>query len=205
MYIPRWNKIEDSEKIRQFVSDVGFATLVSLSDSELKVSHLPLLYVDSPGNGVISGHMAKGNDHWKAFDGEQESVVIFQGPNAYVSPAWYESKPAVPTWNYGVVHMRGAVTVIHDGDWLIEHVDELVDYHEAGISKGSKEASYEEIRMELLGGIVGFQMKVELVEAKFKLSQNRSEEDRAGVVEALSASEVGQSAAVAELMLRELE
>ena len=161
--------------------------------------------MNSPSEGVISGHMAKGNDHWKTFDGEQESVVIFQGPNAYVSPEWYETKPAVPTWNYGVVHMRGAVTAIHDDDWLIQHVDELVDFHEAGIGEGSKEASYEEIRNKLLGGIVGFQMNVESVEAKFKLSQNRSEEDRTGVVEALGASDVGQSAAVAELMRRNAE
>lgn len=200
MYIPRLNKVEDFETIRRFVSDVGFAVLVSPSESGLKVSHLPLLYVDSAGNGVISGHMAKGNDHWKVFDGEQESVVIFQGPNAYVSPEWYETRPAVPTWNYGVVHMRGSVTAIHDPEWLIQHVDELVNFHEDGIGEGSKEASYEEIRMKLLGGIVGFQMTIESVEAKFKLSQNRSEEDRAGVIEVLGASGVGQSEAVAKLM-----
>ena len=205
MYIPRWNKIEDRDTIRQFVGDVGFASLVTPSDSGLKVTHLPLLYVDSPGDGVISGHMAKGNDHWKVFDGEQESVVIFQGPNAYVSPEWYETRPAVPTWNYGVVHMRGAVTMIDNTDWLIQHVDDLVDFHEAGIGDGSKEASYEEIRTKLLGGIVGFQMHVESVEAKFKLSQNRSEEDRRRVAEKLGASEDGQSAAVAELMRRNTE
>ena len=205
MYIPRWNKIEDRDTIRQFVGDVGFASLVTPSDSGLKVTHLPLLYVDSPGDGVISGHMAKGNDHWKVFDGEQESVVIFQGPNAYVSPEWYETRPAVPTWNYGVVHMRGAVTMIDNADWLIQHVDDLVDFHEAGIGDGSKEASYEEIRTKLLGGIVGFQMHVEPVEAKFKLSQNRSEEDRRRVAEKLGASEDGQSAAVAELMRRNTE
>ena len=205
MYIPRWNKIEDRDTIRQFVDDVGFASLVTPSDSGLKVTHLPLLYVDSPGDGIISGHMAKGNDHWKVFDGEQESVVIFQGPNAYVSPEWYETRPAVPTWNYGVVHMRGAVTMIDNTDWLIQHVDDLVDFHEAGIGDGSKEASYEEIRTKLLGGIVGFQMHVESVEAKFKLSQNRSEEDRRRVAEKLGASEDGQSAAVAELMRRNTE
>ena len=205
MYIPRWNKIEDRDTIRQFVDDVGFASLVTPSDSGLKVTHLPLLYVDSPGDGIISGHMAKKNDHWKVFDGEQESVVIFQGPNAYVSPEWYETRPAVPTWNYGVVHMRGAVTMIDNTDWLIQHVDDLVDFHEAGIGDGSKEASYEEIRTKLLGGIVGFQMHVESVEAKFKLSQNRSEEDRRRVAEKLGASEDGQSAAVAELMRRNTE
>ena len=206
MYIPRLNKVEDRETVRKFVSDVGFATLVTPGGSGiaglpgLKVTHLPLLYVDSPGEGVISGHMAKGNDHWKSFDGEAESVVIFQGPNAYVSPEWYESKPSVPTWNYSVVHMRGAVTAIHDPEWLIAHVDELVDFHEAGIGDGSKEASYEEIRNKLLGGIVGFEMVVETVEAKFKMSQNRSEEDRRRVVEEIGSSGDGRSIAVADLM-----
>ncbi len=200
MYIPRLNKVDDPETIRQFVADTGFGALVSPSETGLKVTHLPFLYVNSPGEGVISGHMAKVNDHWKAFDGEQESVVIFQGPNAYVSPEWYETRPAVPTWNYGVVHMRGAVTAIHDPDWLIKHVDELVDFHEVGIGEGSKDASYDDIRTKLLGGIVGFQMQVDSVEAKFKLSQNRSEEDRRRVVNNLDASGDGQSAAVARLM-----
>ncbi len=200
MYIPRWNKVEDAETIRRFVSDVGFGALVSPSDAGLKVSHLPLLYVNSSGEGVISGHMAKGNDHWKVFDNEQESIVIIQGPNAYVSPEWYKDQPAVPTWNYGVVHMRGTVTAIHDDEWLVQHVDELVDFHETGIGEGSKEASYDEIRTKMLGGIVGFQMTVESIEAKFKLSQNRSDEDRTGVIEALGASGDGQSVAVADLM-----
>ena len=200
MYIPRLNRIENRETIRKFVSDVGFAALVTPGDSGLKVTHLPLLYVDSPGEGVVSGHMAKANDHWKSFDGETESIVIYQGPNAYVSPEWYESKPAVPTWNYGVVHMRGAVTAIHDADWLMAHVDELVDFHEAGIGDGSKEASYEEIRNKLLGGIIGFEMTVETVEAKFKVSQNRSEEDRRRVAEKLGSSGDGWSVAVADLM-----
>jgi transcriptional regulator len=200
MYIPRFNKIDDPETIREFVADVGFGVLITPSDAGLKVTHLPLLYVPSPGEGVISGHTAKGNDHCKFLDGVKESVVIFQGPNAYVSPEWYETRPAVPTWNYAVVHMRGPVTAIHDPDWLAKHVDELVDTHEAGIGEGSEEASYEEIRAKLLGGIVGFQMIVESVEGKFKLSQNRSEEDRRRVVEALDASGEGQSGAVAEMM-----
>ena len=129
MYIPRLNRVDDPETIRKFVSDVGFATIVTSGDAGLKVSHLPVLYVASPGEGVINGHMAKGNDHWKAFDGLAESVAIFQGPDAYVSPEWYETRPAVPTWNYAVVHMRGTVEAIHDEEWLVQHVDELVDFH----------------------------------------------------------------------------
>ena len=96
--------------------------------------------------------------------------------------------------------MRGAVTAIHDPEWLTGHVDELVDFHEMGIGEGSKELSYEEIRNKLLGGIVGFQMAVETVEAKFKMSQNRSEEDRRRVAEKLGASGDGRSEAVADLM-----
>ena len=209
MYIPRWSSVDDPEVIRQFVSDVGFGALVTPGSGGagdgLKVTHLPVLYVDSPGEGVINGHMAKANDHWNALDDQRESVVIFQGPNAYVSPEWYEARPALPAWNYGVVHMRGAVRAIHDDEWLIEHVDELLDFHEAGIGEGSKEASYDEIRTKMLGGIVGFQMTVSSIEARFKLSQNRSEEDRRLVAEQLGASGEGQSGAVAELMRRDLE
>ena len=128
MYITRLNKVEDREAIRKFVSDVGFATLVTPSDSGLKVTHMPLLYVYSPGEGMISGHMANGNDYWKTFDGETESVVIFQGPNAYVSTQWYESKSAVLTSDYGVVRIGGAVTANHDSDWLTARVDKLMDF-----------------------------------------------------------------------------
>jgi transcriptional regulator len=205
MYIPSWSRVDDAEVIRQFVSDVGFATLVTPSVDGLKVSHLPLLYVSSPGDGVISGHMAKANDHWQAFGSEQESVVIYQGPNAYVSPEWYKSMPKLPAWNYGVVHMRGLVNAIHDDEWLIQHVDELVDFHESEYGEGTKEASYEETRTKMLDGIVGFQMKVESVEARFKLSQNRNDEDRRSVAEHLAVSTNGQSAAVAKLMRENAE
>ena len=198
MYITRLNKVEDREAIRKFVSDVGFAKLVTPSDSGLKVTHMPLLYVYSPGERVISGHMANGNDYWKTFDGETESVVIFQGPNAYVSTQWYESKSAVLTSDYGVVRMLGGVTTIHDSDWLIARVDKLVDFHETGIGDGSSEASYERIRTKLLGEVVGFQMAAETVEAKLKLSQNRSEEDRRRVAEKLGSSRDGQSIAAVD-------
>ena len=154
MYVTRLIKVEVREAIRKFVSDVGFAKLVTPSDSGLKVTHMPLLYVYSPGERVISGHMANGNDYWRTFDGETESVVIFQGPNAYVSTQWYESKSAVLTSDYGVVRM--------------------------------------------LGGVVGFQMAAETVEAKLKLSQNRSEEDRRRVAEKLGSSRDGQSIAAVD-------
>ena len=159
---------------------------------------MPLLYVYSPGAGMISGHMANGNDYWKTFDRETESVVIFQGPNAYVSTQWYESKSAVLTSDYGVVRIRGVVTAIHDSDWLIARVDKLVDFHETGIRDGSSEASYERIRTKLLGEVVGFQMAAETVEAKLKLSQNRSEEDRRRVAEKLGSSRDGQSITAAD-------
>jgi len=96
------------------------------------------------------------------------------------------------------VRMRGAVTAIHDSDCLIDRVDKLVDFHEAGISDGSNEASYERIRTKLLGGVVGFQMAAETVEAKLKLSQNRSEEDRRRVAEKLGSSRDGRSIAAAD-------
>jgi transcriptional regulator len=200
MYIPRLNRMEDRETINKFVSDIGFAALITPGADGVKVSHLPLLYAPSPGDGLISGHMAKANDHWKAFDGEQESVVIYQGPNAYVSPEWYESKPAVPTWNYTVVHLRGAVTAIHDPEWLTAHVDELVDFHEAGVGPGTKDPDYVEARVKMLGGIVGFEMPVGSIEAKFKLSQNRTEEDRRLVAEQLGSLGDTQAAAVARFM-----
>jgi transcriptional regulator len=137
--------------------------------------------------GVLRGHVARANTVWKADDGA--ALAIFLGPHAYVSPSWYPSKAAtgkaVPTWNYITVHARGAIRWIQDGDWLRNHVTALSDTHEAGRAEpwkvGDAPASYID---GLLRAIVGFELTIEKLEGKYKLSQNRDVADREGVRDA---------------------
>ena len=202
MYVPPYFKIEDSEAIERIVSEYGFATLITPSPDGLKVSHIPLLYERSGEGGIITGHMARANDHWRAFGGEAESLAIFQGPDAYISPEWYEEGPAVPTWNYAVVHMRGPIQVMDEPDWLSGHVDELVKFHETKALGHPAAPTDPELKAKLLGGIVGFRMNVTTIEAKFKLSQNRSAADRSKAAQRLDASGDQAAGEIAALMRR---
>ena len=170
------------------------------SDDGVKVTHLPLLFEPSGYGGVINGHMARANDHWPAFDGVAESVAIFQGPDAYISPEWYVEAGAVPTWNYAVVHMRGPITLIDDADWLLPHVNEMVEFHENKALGRSGAEAPEEHKQQLLKAIVGFQMQVTTIEAKFKLSQNRSKADQVSTAHALDQTGDQESSEVAALM-----
>jgi transcriptional regulator len=117
MYIPPYFKIEDPEAIEKIVSESGFATLITPSSDGIKATHLPLLYEPASSSkdaGIINGHMARANDHRRSIDGASESLAIFQGPDAYISSEWYETAPAVPTWNFAIVHMRGPLKLIDD-------------------------------------------------------------------------------------------
>ncbi|NQW16062.1 MAG: FMN-binding negative transcriptional regulator [Chloroflexi bacterium] len=200
MYTPPGFKIEDPEVIRRIVDDNGFATLVTPSGDGVKVTHLPLLFEPSGDGGVINGHMAKANDHWQMFDGTAESVAIFHGPDAYVSPEWYETPGAVPTWNYAIVHMRGPITHIDDTDWLLAHVDELVDFHENKALGNAGTGAPEEIKLKLINAIIGFQMQVTTIEAKFKLNQNRSKADRVKAANSLDQTGDHGSMEIAAMM-----
>lgn len=200
MYIPPYFNMDDPEAIQRVVRENGFGTLITASPDGLKATHLPLLYTPDSESGVIAGHMAKANDHWRALDDATESLAIFQGPDAYISPEWYETAPAVPTWNFAVVHMRGSVELIEDREWLSAHVDDMVAFHESRALDHPPSAPDIDLKASLLPGIVGFQMTVQTIEAKFKLNQNRDEEDRTAVADVLAASGDDGAEGIADLM-----
>jgi len=200
MYIPPYFKMDDPEAIQRVVRENGFATLITASPDGLKATHIPLLFTPSPGQGVIAGHMARANDHLLALAGDAESLAIFQGPDAYISPEWYETTPAVPTWNFAIVHMRGPVELIDDVEWLSAHVDQMVKFHESRALDHAPSSPDPELKASLIGGIVGFQMRVTSIEAKFKLNQNRSDADRLAVADTLDASGNQTDSDVAALM-----
>jgi len=181
MYIPDHFREDRPEVLRDAVRHIGFATLVT---EGLEANHLPMLL---EGN-VLRGHVARANPVWKKAKGQ--ALAIFLGPHAYVSPNWYPSKAetgkAVPTWNYIAVHARGRMRWIDDAEWLRAHVGQLSATHEAGRDVpwmiSDAPAGYID---SMLRGIVGFELSIQMLEGKWKLSQNRDEADRAGTREGL--------------------
>lgn len=199
-YVPRFNAMPDDE-VRDFVATVGTAQLVTVAaDGTPDATFLPVLW---RGDRLV-GHLARANPHWRAIGDGSPGLVVVQGPDAYVSPSFYASKRehgrVVPTWNYSAVHLRGPVRVVDDTAWLRELVGQLTDHHETGREEPwAVEDAPESYVAKQLKAIVGVEMVVESVEAKEKLSQNRSDEDRAGVVAGLTGT---PGEAVADAMRR---
>jgi transcriptional regulator len=187
VYIPTPFLVQDRKIILAFMQQYDFAAVVSHSASAgLVASHVPVLVREVGSELQIVGHVARGNPHWRLMTAEAESMVVFQGPHAYVSPTWYAASPAVPTWNYAVVHAYGAARVREDAPFIAGVVADLTRRYESHREPGwSTEAVPEESYRKLLNAIVGFEIPVSRCEAKFKLSQNRSVEDRAGAIAGL--------------------
>ena len=191
----------DDLVLHDFMRRHDFATLVSASADGLVTSHVPVLTRIEGSALTVVGHVARANTHWQVMDGATPAVVIFHGPHGYVSPTWYETAPAVPTWNYGVVHAHGRPVVLNDEAFLRGVLDALVERYEASRPNGWRtqdvpSADYQ----RMLGAIVGFQMRVERLDSKFKLGQNRSVEDRRRTIAGLEAEGSPEAALLAAFM-----
>jgi transcriptional regulator len=198
LYIPSHFRVEERSKLLAFMRDNAFATLISSGPGGLHASHVPLLAEEGAGGSVrLLGHVARANPQWKALEDAREVIAIFHGPHAYVSPGWYEHHPAVPTWNYAVVHAHGKARAMDEGG-LRELVRRLSSAYEEGRSAPWRmEDLAPDYVSKLIGVIGGFTIEVEKLEGKFKLSQNRPGEDAARVREHL---EAGGETALAALM-----
>lgn len=203
LYTPPHFKAGDPAAVARLIEDHPFATLITADDPEPAVSHLPLLMETGSGaHGTLLGHFARANPHWRQAQ-HRESVAIFHGPHAYVSPSWYaEPAKAVPTWNYATVHVLGTLEVIADPLEARAVLDRLVQRFEAGRDAPWTLALGERERDAMIGAIVAFRMPVRRVDAKFKLSQNRSSADRVRVIEALAAEPWPEAHATADWMRR---
>ena len=173
LYVPSHFHVEDRAALVDFMRENAFATFVSAGDAGLHVSHVPIL-VDLFGDKVVlRGHLARANPQWEALEGAKHVTAIFHGPHAYVSPTWYVTQPSVPTWNYAVVHAHGKARLTDEAE-LHEVVSELSGIYEADNTPpwrfSEQPAAY---AASMLGMIVGFEVEVERIEGKFKLSQNR--------------------------------
>jgi transcriptional regulator len=171
MYSPDYNQIENRAEVLEFMRANNFAVVVTATGGEPRASHLPVL-IEERGEGlVIVAHMAKNNPQWEAFF-DDEVLVVFHGPHAYVSPRWYAEKERVPTWNYAAVHAYGKVTAFHDAGSKRTAVAKLVAHHDP-----AWQADFDRLSpayMEgMLNGIVAFEIPVTRLETRWKLSQNR--------------------------------
>lgn len=214
MYIPRSNAESRPEVLVEFMRAHPLAAFVSAGPAgELWATHLPVVVDPTRGShGVVEGHLARANPHHELIraaaasgPGAAESLLIFTGPEAYVTPTWYPAKAVdgrvVPTWNYVAVHAYGRVTLHDDPEWLLAHVSRLTDRSEATRPHAWEvtDAPADYVASNLRA-IVGFELEISRLEGRWKMSQNRSDDDIDGVVEGLSASERPMDRAVAAIV-----
>ena len=200
MYIPQLNRVEDRAAINAFIHAHSFATVITTGDDGIVASHLPVLF-DQDGN-VLRSHMARANQQWKQFG--DEVLCIFHGPHAYISPSWYEQQHTVPTWNYAVVHVYGKPSLVGEAELKQIVLDTTAKFESAMPNPWKMPLSEEEIA-GMLKAIVGFRIEIGRVEAKFKLGQNRSLEDRARMLRNLMAAPDQETSALGRFIAAELK
>ena len=189
MYIPGYYRIEDRATINAFIHSYGFASVVTHRDQSPWASHLPVLFDENAGqHGRLRSHMARANEQWRHFSPDREVLCIFHGPHAYISPSWYVQQHDVPTWNYAAVHVYGRPYIVDDHDALRAIVIDTTEKYESLMPQPWKLPLSAAELDRMLRAIVGFGIEITRVEAKFKLGQNRSAEDREGTVRGLASS-----------------
>ncbi len=197
MYNPSPFKTLEKKQILDFLKEFNFGTIFAVADGEMWTASLPMLADDSIS--TISGHFAAANQIWKHIDGK-EVMVVFQGPNHYISPSWYGEEYAVPTWNYLSAVARGKVRILQDDGDKMRIVDELSDFHEGRIGQGWK-ADWEEPRYTAqLKAIVAFEIHIDDIELKRKLSQNHPRDKTRNVSEHLLGMNDRDAAYIGNLM-----
>jgi transcriptional regulator len=196
-YVPRHFRVDDAATLERFVEANAFGTLVSAGPSGISVSHLPFLAEHAAdGRLRLLGHMARANAHWEELESAGEVLVIFEGPHAYVSPGWYANHPSVPTWNYAVVHARGTARLLAP-EALPGLLDRLSRVYEEGRpAPWRMQGLPSDFTPRMLAAIVGFEIEVQRLDGKFKLSQNRPPQDVEGVADALAREGHGELAAL---------
>jgi transcriptional regulator len=190
MYLPTTFSESRPELVQKLMRENSFATVVSMVDGAPFASHVPVLVESPPGDGAlkIRGHLARANPQWRHLANGEQVLAIFHGPHGYVSPAWYADPQSVPTWNYAAVHAYGRAALL-DTAGLRTLLKALVDVHEGAFARPWRFESLPADFVEgLLAAIVGFEISVDSVEAKLKLSQNRPPEDQRQVRDQLAAS-----------------
>ena len=190
MYIPKHFEVTDQDEIFAFIEENAFGQLTSLVEGRLFATHLPFLVSDDKSK--IIGHVARQNPQHLELDG-QEALLSLVGPHDYISPAWYTG-PGVPTWNYQAVHIYGKCKIFREAEQLKQVVDALTCKYEASFEKPWQP----QYKPSMLGAIVGIEISIDEIQCKYKLSQNRSSQDKEQVIgqlKALGASKLSEAMA----------
>ena len=206
MYVPNHFAESRVDVLHDLIRTHPFGALVVLASDGLNANHIPFEIDPEPAPfGTLRGHVARANPAWHDFSPQVDALALFQGPHAYISPAWYESKKehgkVVPTWNYAVVHAHGPLRVIDDRAWLRQFVGKLTDRHEAARSDPWKVTDAPADFIDtMVSAIVGIEIPIARLTGKWKVSQNRPEKDRAGVAEGLMAPPSDLATSLAQLV-----
>lgn len=203
MHVPKIFEITDNQVIEQFIEENGFATLVSIGETFPIGTHIPMeLETNSKGEKVLAGHISKENPQCIDFEKSPNVLVIFLSPiNHYISSSWYDH-PNAPTWNYISIHISGKLKII-EGDELWQSVSRLTDKYESKMKcPFSLETTTKSVQRQM-NGIVGFEISIDKIDASFKLSQNRSEEDFENIIKELRLSNGLSSKLMADAMERQ--
>lgn len=202
MYIPKYFREEDRQEILAFLQHNNFPAVVSFDGERPIATHTPVEVVENE-NGALTlyAHMSRANPQWKTF-GQQEVLLIFQGAHTYISPRWY-NHVNVPTWNYSMVHVYGKVRLL-DGDEFFELLSRLVRNHEANSQYRLESLPQDFVQKEIKGAI-GFAIDVTRLDAGYKLSQNRNDEDHENIVRELNNRGDADSMKVASEMRKKRE
>ncbi|MEB0135832.1 FMN-binding negative transcriptional regulator [Actimicrobium sp. CCC2.4] len=180
MYVPKHFCEDDPALLLEVMQRYAFATLVSTVDGKPFATHVPVLARQVDGALQIDGHVARANPHWQALQDDPTALVIFQGPHTYISPTLYVGQNRVPTWNYIAVHASGTAVIEHDSDAKLALLAALVQHTEPGYQPQFDQLD-SGLRTGLLKAIVGFTIRVDQLEGKFKLGQHRLAEDQPGM------------------------
>lgn len=211
MYIAKHHQLNDREAMLSLIESAPLGAWVCTDQDGLIANHVPFFLDRDKGPcGTLIGHVSRANKIWQTLDGKSPSIVLFQGPQAYISPGWYPGKAehgkVVPTWNYAVVHAHGIARAIDDRDWLLDMLNRLTRVHEAGREMpwniGDAPAEYID---KLLRGIVGIEISIDRLEGKLKVSQDEDLQDRIGTVSGLQQASCDAAKAMADLVKRAIE
>ena len=203
MYIPEHFRVRDHASAIEFMRANPFTILISGTPEGPFATHVPVVIRESGDLLLIRGHVAKANPHWKYLqESPANTLVLFHGPHAYISPTHYETREVVPTWNYGTVHAYGTAHVFSTPEELLGMLHELIPIFEAPYADQWATLP-EAYRERMLSHIVGFEIAVSRVEAKFKLSQNRTKQEQQNIITSLGAASDTAVSGTSKLM-REL-
>lgn len=205
MYLPKHFSTDENIKVKKLIEQNAFATILSYpKNSQPFINHLPVIFSSKLGDeDILIGHMARRNPQWMHFKENPDCTIIVQGGHTYITPKWYRSGRDVPTWNYAVAHLHGKIELVESFAEQIDVLKQLTSFFE----KPSPNPWEFELPDDLLdesaltSAIISFRFYIEKIEAKFKLSQNRSPADKVGVIEGLGERTDDMSRIVREMML----